>query len=266
MAEQEDLQAFFTVDGDELVPAPHARGPWAENMVHGRLLGGLLARAVERAHADPGLRLARFTVDLYRNSPLIPLRISSARVRDGRRIRVVDLTITAERGPVARASAVLLRSGEQPEGEIWAPSGWDVPPPDELGPPRRAEGSMFDMWPIEEASFFSGVRHRCWIRDTHPLVEGEALSPLVRVALAADMASPMAHFGSGGLRFINADYSMNLSRLPLGDPIGIESGGHLSDDGIAAGQCRLYDTAGPIGFCATSAIANPLDRQDTKQA
>ena len=68
------------------------------------------------------------------------------------------------------------------------------------------------------------------------------------------------------LQFINADYSMNLSRLPLGDAIGVESAGHLSDDGIAAGQCTLYDTAGPIGFCATSAIANRLDRPDTKQA
>jgi len=256
MAEQEDLEAFFTADGDELVPAPHARGPWSADMLHGRLLGGLMARAIERDHAEEGLHVARFTVDLYRNSPLIPLRISTTQVRDGRRIRVVDAAVIGERGPIARACAVLLKRGAQPAGEVWAAPVWDVPSPERLGAPRVHEGSTFDMWPIDGETFFSAERHRVWVRETRPLVAGEPVSPMVRVALAADMASPMAHFGSAGLKYINADYSINLSRLPLGDTLGIEAAGHLSDEGIAAGQCVLYDTAGPIGFCATSAIVN----------
>src|SRR5438067_779012 len=109
MAQGEDAEPFFTIVGDELVPGPHARSPWSDQMLHGRLLGGLMARTIEREHADEGLHFARFTVDLYRNSPLIPLRIETTRVRDGRRIRVVDATVTGENGPVARASAVLLR-------------------------------------------------------------------------------------------------------------------------------------------------------------
>lgn len=261
MGESEAKEAFFSVAGDELVPAPHARGPWAPGMLHGRLVGGLLARAIEREHAEEGLHFARLTVDLYRNSPLAPVRVDTDRVRDGRRIRVVDAFVSGENGPVARASAVLLRRGEQPEGTVWTAPVWDLPDPDELGEPRQKAGATFDVWPIApdgtvRSDFKSGQRHRAWIRETRPLVAGESLSALARVALASDMASPVAHFGSKGLKFINADYSINLSRLPLGDAIGVEATGHLSEEGVAVGQCVLYDTAGPIGFCATSAIAN----------
>jgi len=261
MAQGEDFEPFFTVVRDELVPGPHARSPWSDQMLHGRLLGGLMARTIERDHAGEGLHFARFTVDLYRNSPLIPLRIETTRIRDGRRIRVVDAAITGGNGPVARASAVLLRRGAQPDGEIWTAPAWDAPDPGTLGPAPSRGWASFDMWPIDPEGkvgegFAVGGRHRAWLRETHPLVAGEALSPLVRVVLAADMASPIAHFSSAGLMFINADYSLNLSRLPLGDAVGIEGAGHLSDEGIAVGQCVMYDTAGPIGFCATSAVAN----------
>jgi hypothetical protein len=266
MAESEVSEPFFAVEGDRLVPSGWARGPWSPHMLHGRLLGGLLARAVERGHAAEGFHYARLTVDLYRNSPLVPLRVRTERVRDGRRIRVVDAFVESENGPVARASAVMLRRGEQPEGTVWQATPWNVPGPDELGPPSersRASLSTFDLWRIAAdgsagGDFASGERHRAWIRETRPLVAGEPVSPLVRIALAADMASPLAHFGSAGLKFINADYTMTLSRLPLGEAIGAESTGHLSDEGVAVGQCTLYDTAGPLGFCATTAIANVM--------
>lgn len=261
MAESENSEAFFSLVGVDMIPAPHARGPWAAGMLHGRLLGGLLARAIELDHAEEGLHFARLTVDLYRNSPLIPLRVRTDRVRDGRRIRVVDAFVTGENGAVARASAVLLRRGEQPAGTVWTAPAWDLPAPDELGSPRDRARATFDLWPVSPdgvvgTDFRSGLRHRAWIRETRPLVAGESLSPLVRVALAADMASPVAHFGSAGLKYINADYSINLGRLPLGDAIGIESAGHLSEEGVAVGHCVMHDTGGPIGFCSTSAIAN----------
>jgi hypothetical protein len=261
MAQSEELPAFFTRVGDQLAPGAHARGPWSETMLHGRLLGGLMAWAIEREHAEEDLHFARFTVDLYRNSPLIPLRIETTRVRHGRRIRVVDAAITGENGPVARASAVLLRRGGQPDGAVWSAPVWDVPGPETMGAAPSRGWASFDMWPVGPdgkvaEGFAVGDRHRAWLRETHPLVAGEPLSPLVRVVLAADMASPIAHFGSAGLQYINADFSLNLSRLPLGDTIGIESAGHLSDEGIAVGQCVMYDTSGPIGFCATAAVAN----------
>lgn len=267
MAEAVDQDAFFTAAGDELIPAPHARGPWAPDMLHGRLLGGLMARAIEREHMDEGLHIARLTVDLFRRAGVVPLRVSTERVRDGGRIRVVDATVTTQgtaRGTtsdevVARASAVLLRRGERPPGEVWTTPGWDAPGPEELGEPLRE--APFLLWQVgadgsQDRSWMTAGPRRAWIGEAHELVAGESSSPFVRVALAADLTSPMALFGTAGLRYINADYTLTLGRLPLSEFIGFESAGHLSDDGVAVGRCTLYDSAGPIGYSLVTAIAN----------
>jgi hypothetical protein len=263
VAEGVDQQAFFTVAGDDLVPAPHARGPWAPNMLHGRLLGGLMARAIEREHAGDGLHVARLTVDLFRRAALVPLRVTTERVRDGGRIRVADAAVIpsdpADGAPVARASATLLRRGERPPGEVWTTPPWDAPGHAELGRPLMS--SPFRLWRLttdgqELEHWHSAGRRRAWICEAHELVAGESPSPFVRVALAADFASPMSLFGTEGLRFINADYSLTLGRLPLSDVIGFENDGHLAEDGVGIGRCTLHDSAGPIGFCTVTAIAN----------
>ncbi|WP_248959257.1 acyl-CoA thioesterase domain-containing protein [Sphaerisporangium perillae] len=255
-----DKEAFFSLKNGEFVPAPHARSPWAPDMLHGRLLGGLAARAIEDEHGDPEFHFARLTVDLFRNSPLVPLSVETVRIREGRRIRVADATVrTAGHGAIARATAVLLRRGEQPEGEVSRTPTWDAPTPEEIGPqPPGAWTPPFDLWRL--TSWTDPGPKRVWLRETFPLVEGETMSPFVRVALAGDFASPLANSGTAGLHFINADYTLTLSRLPLGEDIGLESNGHLSDDGVATAHCTVHDTSGPIGYCLVTAVANPGTR------
>lgn len=99
-----------------------------------------------------------------------------------------------------------------------------------------------------------------WMREIHPLVTGEDLTPLTRLALAADLASPAANSAEDGLHFINADYTVNIGREPVGDYIGIQPSGHISTAGVAAGHCIAHDLDGPVGFVATSAVANSLRR------
>lgn len=262
MAQTEEGAAYFEPDphhSGALLPASHARGWWVPGTLHSRLLGGLAARALEREHADEGLHFARLTVDMFRAAPRAPVRVETTRVRDGRRIRVADAVVHADGVPVVQVRAVLLRTSEAPAGRIPATGSWDTPPPDELPftDERRAGFWRFDeqLQPVRE--WRTDGRRRAWIRERHPLVAGEALSPLVRVALAGDTASPLAHASDTGLRYINADYTLYLSRLPLSDEIGLEAAAHTADEGIAVGHCTLYDTAGPIGYCATTALANP---------
>lgn len=266
MAETDGAEPFFTIDGDQLVPGPHAGSPWAPDMMHGRLFGGLLARALEREHAEPDFHFTRLTVDLFRNTKLVPVRVETQRVRDGRRIRVADATVYAGDTPVARASAVLLRRGEQPTETAAPTPAWDTPPPEEIGRSRDQASNWpppFDIWLLDAdgqptEDWRSNGRRRAWLRDTHDLVEGESASPFVRVALAGDFASPLANFGPHGLlEFINADYALTLSRLPLSDAIGMEATGHISEDGIAVATCTFHDTSGPIGYCTVTAVSNP---------
>ncbi|HEX5406750.1 MAG TPA: thioesterase family protein [Pseudonocardiaceae bacterium] len=253
-------QAFFGTSGEEFLPAPHARSWWAASMLHGRLLGGLMARSTELAHGEDGLRVSRLTVDLFRNAPMSPVRVRTERIRDGRRIRVVEATAYVGDMAAAKATAVLLRQSTQPDGEVPATQAWDAPPPEALPAVR----SRFppQTWRFTEHN--DPARHwsaqgnrRLWMRETCPLVDGEPLSPLVRAALAADSASPLAHASDVGLEYINADYTLYLSRLPVGDTIGLESGGHTSAQGIAVGHCTMHDRTGPIGYAMTTAIANP---------
>jgi len=263
VARTEHQQPFFTRRGNELVPEPVARSWWNPEMLHGRLLGGLAARALEHEHAAAGLHVSRLTVDLFRTAPLAPVAVRTVRVRDGRRIRVADAHVHGADGPVARASAVLLRQTGEPVAPVPSTPAWDAPPPEELFEPWTADRLLwrFDEHnrPLTEGRD-AGAR-RAWLRETRELVAGETLSPFVRAALAADTASPLAHASEHGLDFINADYTLSLSRLPLSDAIGFERSGHLDDDdGVAVGHCTLHDTAGPIGYCLTTALANSRSR------
>ncbi|WP_433508913.1 thioesterase family protein [Nonomuraea sp. CA-143628] len=248
--------AFFTRKTGEFVPAPHARSPWSPDMLHGRLLGGLAAMAVEQEYGEADLRFARLTVDLFRNSPMLPVTVETELVRDGRRIRVADVTIRTDQGVIGRASAVLLRRSEQPDGERNDTPAWDEPPP--AGPPVTGGEwePPFDLWRLTDWS--EPGPNRVWLRETHPLVDDEPVTPFTRVALAADFASPLSTGGTGGVHFINADYTITLGRVPEGELVGVEATGHLSDGGVATGQCTLHDAAGPIGFCLVTAVANPV--------
>jgi hypothetical protein len=242
--------AYFTRAGGRFVPAPHARSWWAPKMLHGRLLGGLLARTLEAEHGAPGLRFGRLTVDLFRNAPLEPVEVTSVRIRDGHRIRVTEATATSEIGLVARATAVQLRASEQPPGRVPATPHWDAPDPRTLPPAKP--GSIPERW-----RFTEGDLRRMWMREPGALVDGEELSPFVRAAIAADMASPLAHGSDEDLEFINADYTLYLSRPPVGEHIGLQSGGHTSADGVAVGHCTVYDRLGLVGYSVTAAVANP---------
>lgn len=282
MAQTEGEAAYFRLDGGVFVPGEQARGWWAPGTVHGRLLAGLAARVLEREHGAEGMHVARLTVDLFRTAPLAPVRVRTKRVRDGRRIRVADAVVygageqgegvhgvgeqgegvhgVGEQGdgvPLARVSAVLLRTSAPPPGHVRATGPWDAPPPDAL----PAADTARTFWRFDEdlrpvRAWHGDQRRRAWLRESRPLVAGESVSPLVRVTLAADAASPMAHTSDEGLRYINADYTLTLSRLPLSDAIGLEATGHTAEDGIAVGHCTLYDAAGPIGYCVTTAVAN----------
>ncbi|MQY29400.1 acyl-CoA thioesterase domain-containing protein [Nocardia aurantia] len=259
MAQTEHSEPYFTEKDGALLPAPHARSWWTPGMLHGRLLAGLLARALERAHSGEDLHFARLTVDMFRNAPMEPLRATTERVREGRRIRVADAVLHSSVGPVARASAVLLRRGEQPTGFVPNVPEWNAPPPDQLPDTMKPEFpiQMFDAEnnPIHYWGDSGTLRRRIWVHEFSPLVAGESLSPFVRAALAADAASPMTH-AAKKLEFINADYTLLLSRLPMTDVVGLESGGHISEDGIAVGHATVYDIAGAIGHCTTTALAN----------
>jgi hypothetical protein len=96
-----------------------------------------------------------------------------------------------------------------------------------------------------------------WVRETKLLVDDEPLSPFVRAVMAGDITSSLTHWGTAGLQFINADYTITLSRLPKGVHIGLASMTRYAHAGIGTGVATLFDETGPIGSGVATALANP---------
>ena len=115
------LEPTFERDGDLIVPGEAARGPWSRETVGGAQLTSLLASGIER-HCDAGLHPARITFDLFRAVPWAPLELRTSVARDGRRIRVVDVSLEHAGVQVARASGLLIRLSKQPPGGVAQPT------------------------------------------------------------------------------------------------------------------------------------------------
>jgi len=259
-------EAYFTVDGDSYVPGALAQGPWGAAM-GGQIVGGLLAWGIERSGIDPGLQPARLTVDLLRPVLLEPVQIRTSVQREGRRIKLVDGTLLQNGKTVARAGALFLRRGEHPDVRVWSapvatpplPADSDGFPPDmpfliwsygadlQTGAPGMAE------WEQGESQKFA------WTRVFRPMVHGYPLTPFVRLAFVGDVTSSLTHWGDGGLRYINADYTITASRLPDGEYVGLAAQSHYGAAGVATGTATLFDRHGPFGTSSALALAQPAD-------
>ena len=257
---------FFVTDGTGYVPTRLARGPWGPS-ISGNYVGGLLGRAVELEVDDVDLQPARLTVDLLRPVALKPLQMHSSVVRDGRRLRLVDAVMTQNDVIVARASALFLRRSEHTTVDtVWtSPVTMPAIPAD----PVMLAGDVpmvLQSYGRDPVAGSPGVgiiewRHHgqkfAWIRETKLLVDDEPLSAFTRTVMAADVTSSLTHWGTEGLQFINADYTVTLSRLPEGVYIGLASVTHYSHAGVATGVATLFDETGPIGSGMATALANP---------
>jgi Thioesterase-like superfamily len=247
---------FATDEHGRLLPNDICRGPWDPNSLHGRVLAAALAHEMEMRWALPGFRPARLTVDMYRMPTFAAVEVTSEVIRDGNRIRIVDAQLTVGGVATARASGVFLRETEQPDGTVWSPPGWQVPGPDEL----RAPGPVGRpaMWEtrVIDNGFGSTKQKRAWLRETRQLVENVPLTPFVRAAFASDFTNPFADSGSAGLQYVNADITLYLQRLPAGEWLGFEVVEHHASDGIAVGECVIYDEDGPVGRSVVCGLAN----------
>ena len=76
--------AFYSIDGDQLVPSELTRGPWEPDAQHAGPPSGLVARAIETCGPREDLQLGRVTVDILPPVPLAPLSVSARVVRPGR--------------------------------------------------------------------------------------------------------------------------------------------------------------------------------------
>jgi acyl-coenzyme A thioesterase PaaI-like protein len=267
----DDTGALFVPVDEGWLPTDRSRGPWDPNALHGGPVAALLAREVEGTDAPGPMHPARLTVELLRPVPLQPLAVQAEVTRPGRKVQLVQATITvAGDGPaagseVARAVAVRLRRDPTVQPPV---EGTGAAP---LPSPERGQAPVF--WRDGEPLGFhnSSVEHRIlsggfdvpgpttdWIRLTVPVVPGEVPTPLQRTMAVAD-------FGNGisgvvdveRFTFINPDLTVALHRLPQGEWIGLDAVTRVGDDGIAVAESMLHDERGPIGRALQTLLVDP---------
>jgi Acyl-CoA thioesterase C-terminal domain/Acyl-CoA thioesterase N-terminal domain len=248
--------AFFKRDGESFVPQPTSRGPWNPNSLHGRVIIGLIGFELERLHGGAEWMPVRLTVDMYRLADFTPITAVTRVVRGGRRIKIVDCELLSGGRSVARGTCQFLLRSENAPGKTFSPPNWNVPRPEDLPPPPAGQFGerMWKMRNISDWFSSNGARRGAWMAEIRELVEGEPLTPFTRVAVAADFTSPLANRSENSLGYINTDVNVYLHRLPKGEWIGFEKINHQASDGVAIGECFLYDVDGAIGSASCAAL------------
>ncbi|MCW1383331.1 thioesterase family protein [Novosphingobium sp. KCTC 2891] len=272
---------MFETDGDLFVPTRAGRGYWQEGTLTGAAVAALTGFVIERDFGGPELVPTRFCVDMLRMPPAIPLRVTTEAIHDGRRLKLIEARIHADGKLVTRATCQFVHRAQQPENPTWQTPAWDAPHPETL--PAMTRFSRWDARPIPAAharvariaplggeaargnppvlgDLAEPETRQMWMKALGEIVAGHPLTPFTQIAMTGDFSSPLTHSSRFGIDFVNTDFTVYLHRQPQGEWLGYELTGHLSEAGVAVGECRLHDLSGPIGTINVAAAAQVRKR------
>jgi hypothetical protein len=241
-------------------PTEAALSRWGNDSLNGPAVVGLAARTLELEYGRDGFLPTRLTADLFKAAHRVPTEVRTRLIRDGRRIRNCECDVTQGGVLVARATMVAYRRSEPPPGEEWVTQDSFAPPAGVSGPAYLI-GSDDSGWSEMGTEHQNTARKRVYHR-TIDVVESERPSPFVRAVVAAEATSLVTNMGTRGIGYINGDLTVGLSRLPLGDYVGVQADSHWCADGVAVGTAALFDDEGAFGTAMVTAIANPAAQID----
>lgn len=249
---------MFVPDGDSFLPTEWAVGPWSKDLLQGSAFGGLIARALDGS-ATPGMMIARLSFDLWRPVTRERLTPSITVLRDGRKARTLEASLSQGGKAVARCTAVYLKADA-----TLTPAPVDRTPPG-VGPDAgRPIPDVARRW----SPFFTGVDTRtvegdllkpgpaaCWFNLERALVRGEANSPLVHTVSAADLCSGIsAVVNLREVTFVNADLTLVFWRQPRAPWILLSAATFVGDQGTGVARGTLSDVDGTFGACEQTLI------------
>jgi hypothetical protein len=248
--------AFYSLDGDRVTPSELTRGPWDPGSQHAGPPSALLARAIELCEPREGMRVGRVTVEILKPLPIEPMTLSAQVVRPGRSVELIEASLEGEAGELARARGWRLAESEI-EGD------WEQ----EEQPPGHRDAEALEFFPTGETAgwhtameivfargrFLEPGPATVWMRPRVELVQGEPVTPLQRVMLAADGGNGVsAPLPWDRFIFINTDLSVHLLRPPKGDWVCLDSVTHVH--GIGMSDTALWDEHGRIGRAAQTLL------------
>jgi hypothetical protein len=256
--------AVFLPRDDRFVATELARGPWDPAAQHGGAPAALLMRAFEQLPAAEGLAISRVTYEFLRPVPLGELDVSAEVVRPGRRVQLLEASVSAPGGlEVVRARALQIQRADPnaPRTEPLRPppTGPEQGRDNDFRPPHRP---MFAPDAIEvrfiDGTFNGQGPSTAWFRLRGPLIAGEPTSQLQLLAAAGDFGNGIsATLPWDQYVFINPDLTLYIEREPVGEWICLESQTIIAPRGIATAESVLYDLTGRVGTATQALLVTP---------
>ncbi|HEU4737254.1 MAG TPA: thioesterase family protein [Solirubrobacterales bacterium] len=253
--------AFFEPDGGLYVPSELTRGPWDPGSQHAGPPSALLGREIERMDGSEGFQVGRVVFEILRPVPIGPVRIETRVLRPGRKVRMVEASLSGEAGELIRATAWQLRTTEL---ELPAGAVDEAPPPagpeegwtPEFFPTGQEAGYHTAMdWKAVAGAFLEAGPATVWMRMRQPLVAGEEPTPLQRALIAADVGNGIsAVLDYRSYVFINVDLTVHFERMPEGEWVCIDAVTRPRPSGIGSAESVISDQRGRIGRAAQSLL------------
>lgn len=259
--------ALYEPDGGGFVATHRTGSAWDPSTQAGGAVLALLGHVLEDVPTLVAMSLSRLTVDIVRPVPIGPrLVVGTDVVREGKKIQVVDLTISAGDVVTTRARALRIRDRDVAGIPGVPVSTTDhnpaavIPAPEEVPSvepsPGVAEFLRSGAELRRRAEPVDGV-HVAWCRLRVPVVAGESVRATSRAALPLDLGNMMGVHTLDPTRAtsINPDVTGHLARGPVGEWVAL-SGHTWYDHGVGHGvsMAVLSDEAGAFGVTSTSQI------------
>ncbi len=209
------------------------------------------------------MRVVRITVDLLRPVPVAPLEIKVEVVREGRKIQLCSVQLFADGVEVTRASVLKIRATELSLPKTVIEEIVAYPGPEESRIPKSdPEGSNLFTTGVQMRVAKGGFRQpgpaAIWFRAERPIVSGEIISPVMRAAIAGDFCNgTSSSLDFRQWTFINADLSISLARMPVGEWILLDAESYVGSNGAGVAFARLGDTQGYFGRAVQSLVIEP---------
>jgi hypothetical protein len=236
-------------------PTLATESPWSSDAQHGGPPTALLGHVMRIRHPADGMRIARITVEFLGPVPRVPVTVTTAVIRDGRRIRLLEGTLLAAGKPVALARAWQIAAngeGGLPVGRLPAQA---PPPVPDAQPQRYFPG--FEHWGYGESIEWRWVRGSwdspageaaVWGRPRVPLILGQPGHPQDRALVIADSANGISGpFDPREWLFIPTAVTITLHRHPAGEWVCLAAATMLAADGLGSTIGTLSDQSGPLG-------------------
>ncbi|MET0533401.1 MAG: thioesterase family protein [Steroidobacter sp.] len=253
----------YRVDGTIAHAQPCSAGPWDPGLQHGGAPASLIAWAVERMPTRDPMQVTRMTFDFLRPIPVAPLEINIEVTREGRKIQVCNVTLLHEGVACVRASVLKIRKADMQWPEGVADEPITVPGPEagttqqlRFSDDRPHFGHGVTLRAVR-GEFLSPGPAAIWFHAHRPIIEGEAITPLMRAALTGDFCNGTSSpLDFDQWTFINADLTISLARMPVGEWILLDAQTWLGDHGAGLAFARLGDERGYFGRAIQSLVVD----------